>query len=176
MNIMDRIRAERKEVLVYPSPILTTKCDICTRDPEGILTALETALLGETGEYIGVGLAANQIGIAERVCIIRYGGTSIDLINPEFVKVYNPRFGSQEGCLSIPGLYTVVMRYSKVLIKADNYDRPLMVEDRRLAATIQHEMDHLDGCVLLDHVKISPNAPCYCGSTKKYKRCCGKND
>lgn len=107
----------------------------------------------------GVGMAAPQIGVNLRVFVIDVSKNDeplnpIVFINPKIVK----KSGScvaQEGCISFPEAYTDVKRYSDVLVKAlDRNGRPFVIEAKDgelLARAIQHENDHLDGVLFIDH-------------------------
>ena len=102
----------------------------------------------------GVGLAAPQIGVLRRFCIVDVGEGLIELINP----VIEEHSGSQtgeEGCLSIPGRYEEVERPLKVKVRAqDRNGKTFRVEgEGLLARALCHEIDHLDGIVYLDRVK-----------------------
>jgi peptide deformylase len=107
----------------------------------------------------GIGLAAPQIGVALRVCVIdlsvgKRGGELLALVNPEFVE----RDGMQleeEGCLSIPGFSATVPRPNRVTVKAvDRHGQERTVEGTGLLArALQHEIDHLDGRVFLDRLR-----------------------
>jgi len=107
----------------------------------------------------GIGLAAPQIGIPRRICVIdlsvgKRGGELIALVNPEFVE----RDGMQleeEGCLSVPGFNATVPRPARVVVKALNRDgTPRTVEGTGLLArALQHELDHLDGVLFLDRLR-----------------------
>jgi peptide deformylase len=125
-------------------------------------------------EYLGVGLSANQIGQTERACIIRFGDYHLDLIGPRIVEHSEDRKGSTEGCLSCGSYQTTVMRWSNIVVAADNYSQPLIIDNFDLSRIIQHELDHLNGVLLIDYKKIGRNDLCPCGSKLKYKRCCGK--
>jgi peptide deformylase len=100
----------------------------------------------------GVGLAANQVGISLRVCVIHVPGDDVvTLVNPEIVR----RSGSRqcdEGCLSLPGYKGVVPRSEKVVVKGLNRDgRPVRYHASDLfAEAIEHELDHLDGKLYFD--------------------------
>src|SRR5262245_62472587 len=97
----------------------------------------------------GIGLAAPQIGVAQRVCVIdlsvgKRGGELLTLVNPEFVG----RDGMQleeEGCLSLPGFNATVARPATALVRAmDRHGQPVTVEGQGLLArALQHELDHL---------------------------------
>jgi len=105
----------------------------------------------------GVGLAANQIGVAQRVAVVDVGEDApppLVLINPRIVQSSEVLETAEEGCLSIPDIYGEVERHLSVTVEAlDRDGRPY-----RLALTgfkaraAQHEMDHLDGILFLDHL------------------------
>ena len=100
----------------------------------------------------GVGLAANQVGIGLRLCVIQEPGEDVVvLINPEIVKRSGTR-QCEEGCLSLPGYKGVVPRSEKVVVKGLNRDgRPVRYHaDGLFAEIIEHETDHLDGHLYFD--------------------------
>ena len=102
----------------------------------------------------GVGLAAPQVGILQRLIVINPEGMRpTALINPVIVKAEGEQIG-QEGCLSIPGLYGDVKRYDYVEVEAlDRRGRELTYELEGMPARIvQHEIDHLDGILFIDKV------------------------
>lgn len=102
----------------------------------------------------GVGLAAPQVGILQRVIVISPDGMKpAALINPRIVKSEGEQVG-QEGCLSIPGLYGDVKRAAYVEVEAtDRRGRELVYELEGMPARIvQHEIDHLDGILFIDKV------------------------
>ena len=103
----------------------------------------------------GVGLAANQVGIARRVVVVDADGDRFAMIDPVIVETEG-RSIAEEGCLSIPEIYGDVARPERVVIEA------LDVEGNRYrreatglkARAIQHEIDHLDGILFLDHLSL----------------------
>jgi len=107
----------------------------------------------------GVGLAAPQVGVAKRVCVIdlsvgKRGGELLTLVNPEFVG----RDGMQleeEGCLSLPGFNATVARPATALVRAmDRHGHAISVEGQGLLArALQHELDHLDGVLFVDRLR-----------------------
>jgi peptide deformylase len=102
----------------------------------------------------GVGLAAPQVGILQRVIVIHPEGMRpTALINPKIVKAEGEQIG-QEGCLSIPGLYGDVKRSMYVEVEAtDRRGRELTYELEGMPARIaQHEIDHLEGILFIDKV------------------------
>ncbi|MBR4762164.1 MAG: peptide deformylase [Clostridia bacterium] len=101
----------------------------------------------------GVGLAAPQVGILRRFCIVDVGDGLIELINPVLVTSSGEQTGD-EGCLSIPGKYAPVTRPLNVTVRAqDRYGKNFEVSASELKArAILHEMDHLDGVLYIDRV------------------------
>ena len=106
------------------------------------------------GDSLGVGLAAPQLGISQRLLVYRVGPDApvIALANPELEWSSDDREGLDEGCLSIPGITVDVERPVHVRVRARDEDgEPRLVEASGLEArVIQHEMDHLDGVLILD--------------------------
>lgn len=101
----------------------------------------------------GVGLAANQVGVARRVAVVETDETRLVLINPVIVESEG-RDSAEEGCLSIPEVYAEVTRPARVKLEATGLDgRRYTWEGEGLAArAVQHEIDHLDGILFLDHL------------------------
>lgn len=102
----------------------------------------------------GVGLAAPQVGILKRICVIDVGEGPIVLINPEKIEESAEQIQAAEGCLSIPGVYGEVKRPARVVVKALNRNgESFTVEGTdMLARALCHEMDHLDGILFEDKV------------------------
>ncbi len=101
----------------------------------------------------GCGLAAPQVGVLKRVCIVDVGDGLVELVNPEIIA----RSGSQkevEGCLSIPGVWGVTKRPMRVTVKAfDRNGKEFTVSGEGLKArAFCHEIDHLDGVLFRDRV------------------------
>lgn len=106
----------------------------------------------------GVGLAAPQIGVASRVVVVLdperpRGKQRLDLVNPEIRETFGPSVAFEEGCLSFPGLYTEVWRPQGVVVAYDGPDGVQVRREEGLASRIiQHEVDHLDGVLFIDHL------------------------
>lgn len=107
----------------------------------------------------GVGLAAPQVGVARRVCVIdlsvgRKGGELLVLINPEFIEREGMQL-EEEGCLSIPGFNATVARPARAVVRAlDRTGQTRVIEaNGLLARAFQHEIDHLDGLLFLDRLR-----------------------
>lgn len=108
----------------------------------------------------GLGLAANQVGISQRLCVLDLSrkdekNSLIVLINPVIVEKEGLIEG-EEGCLSIPGYMTTIKRPEKVLVKGhDREGNPVEIETAGLLArALQHEIDHLEGLLFID--RMSP--------------------
>jgi peptide deformylase len=105
-------------------------------------------------DSLGIGLAAPQIGLSQRVLVYRVGQEAplITLVNPEIEWTSGDEEAGEEGCLSIPGITVDVERPVHVRVKAkDETGAERLVEASGLEArVIQHEMDHLDGVLILD--------------------------
>jgi peptide deformylase len=111
-------------------------------------------MAGIMGDAFGVGLAAPQLGISQRLLVYRVGPDApvVALANPEVEWSSDDREGLDEGCLSIPGITVDVERPVHVRVRArDEAGEPRLIEASGLEArVIQHEMDHLDGILILD--------------------------
>lgn len=115
---------------------------------------------------LSAAMAAPQIGENKRIIIVRddmedkTNATFTALINPEIIKAEGKVISDFEGCLSVPSIYGKVPRYSKVRVKAkleDGTEVRIKATDE-LARILQHEIDHLDGILFIDHIKDDPNA------------------
>jgi peptide deformylase len=106
-------------------------------------------------ESCGIGLAATQIGINESMIVVDIGSGLYKLINPRILK----KEGNQEieeGCLSVPGVTVKIKRAKKVLLEAQDQDsKPLSIEANDLLACVfQHEIDHLQGKLIVDYASL----------------------
>jgi len=101
----------------------------------------------------GVGLAANQVGDTRRVAVVDAQDRRLVLVNPVILQTEG-REAAEEGCLSIPELYGDVTRPSRVVVEALDQDgRRVQIDaDGLTARAIQHEIDHLDGILFIDHL------------------------
>ena len=103
----------------------------------------------------GVGLAANQVGVARRVAVVDADGDRFVMIDPTIVETEG-RSTAEEGCLSIPDFYGDVTRPERVIIEALDQDGTCYRKEATglKARAIQHEIDHLDGILFLDHLSL----------------------
>lgn len=108
----------------------------------------------------GLGIAAPQVGVNERIIIVRLNsGTKheqiVALINPEIITFSEESEVAEEGCLSLPNVYVPVERSKKITLKyqtTKNDNHTIELEDLN-ARVVQHEVDHLDGILIVDKIK-----------------------
>ncbi len=105
----------------------------------------------------GIGLAATQVNVHERIIVVDVSEDQSDLrvlINPSVSQLDDQTKVYQEGCLSVPGIYDEVERPDRILVRAlDLQGEPIQFEaDGLLSVCIQHEIDHLDGKVFVDYL------------------------
>ena len=141
------------EIVQYPEPVLKTPSEPVT-DVKMIVDHLPE-LMKTMHEAKGVGLAANQVGIAQRFCLINVEGKEgqdLVLLNPEIVEGSGEATAT-EGCLSLPGLEVKVKRFERVKVRARTLDgKTVEFEAEGLfARAVQHELDHLNGKLIIDH-------------------------
>jgi peptide deformylase len=145
----------RLDILHYPDARLHT-----VAKPVAAVDARIRKLVDDMAETLyaapGIGLAATQVNVHERVIVIDISETHDALrvlINPEIV-AQSGREESEEGCLSVPGVFDTVTRAERVTVRAlDREGKPFELDaDGLLAVCIQHEMDHLLGKVFVDYL------------------------
>lgn len=150
------------DVLPYPNPFLRKRA----QDVEDFGEAFRKTVLDleETmADQDGLGLAATQVGIDQRLLILARqafegdagkGLPNVVIANPELVWESEERELGEEGCLSFPGVFIQVERPQKVRIRArDRNGEEFEIEGEGLGArAILHEIDHLEGVVMIDHV------------------------
>lgn len=148
-----------RRVRYYGDPALRTRAQEVAEFDASLLALVED--MRETmAAYNGVGLAANQVGVLQRVAVVdvpQEDGPRMRhaLVNP----VIDRRSGSEkgeEGCLSIPGIYEDVQRSLKIRVRAKD-EKGAAVEfeaEGYLARAIQHEVDHLDGVLFVDRLSL----------------------
>jgi peptide deformylase len=141
-------------IVHVPDPVLRQKTKKIKKI-DASLQKLIDDMIDTMHDAPGVGLAANQVGISLRVCVIHVPGEEVvTLINPEIVKRSGQR-ECDEGCLSLPGYKGVVPRSEKVVVKGLNRDgRPVRYHASDLfAEAIEHEVDHLNGILYFDYLE-----------------------
>ncbi len=142
------------EIYTIGEEILREKCKKVVKF-DSALELLVNAMFEKMDEADGVGLAAPQIGVDLRVFVIDdHRGTRKAFINPEILETSMEECSMEEGCLSIPGVYTYLSRSERVTVQAQDVNgKTFRVEaDDLLARAIQHENDHLNGILFIDRL------------------------
>lgn len=136
-------------------PVLRKKCEP-VQNINGDLVTLSNDMIETMYESLGVGLAANQVGIPQRLIVVDFGFDQekhepVIILNPVITDVEEEQDG-QEGCLSIPEVFADIKRFKRIEVKGvdlDGNDVRYEVEDY-LARAFQHELDHLEGKLFWD--------------------------
>ena len=145
------------QIRIYGDPVLrktSRQIEVFDGQLQELVDAMaETMLVSD-----GVGLAANQIGEAVQVAVIDTTGGEqppLVLVNPEITWKSEEVVETDEGCLSLPGISLPVKRPAMVSAEAlDQYGKPVSIREATglLARALQHEIDHLNGILFIDHV------------------------
>ena len=146
-----------REIITYPHPVLREKAEEVTVFDEDL-----KALVQDMGETMydapGVGLAANQIGIAQQIVVVDQSDSPE---NKKFIALINPVISDgtgsvidEEGCLSVLDYQSKVKRFQKIHVTAQDLEgNPLAFDaEDRFARIIQHEVDHLNGTLFIDRI------------------------
>lgn len=162
----------KDDIITLPNSHLrdkSSKIHVITDEVRQLIDEMTNAALDwedSRPHEISAALAAVQIDRLERVVVVRsdFDNKSIReftaLINPEIVKYEGALIEDFEGCLSVSGVYGKVPRYSRVRVKALDIDgnEIRLKADGFLARVLQHEIDHINGVVFVDHIKDNPKA------------------
>ena len=147
-----------RDILLVPDPILK-KVSARVEVVDDRLRILMDDMLETMYAAPGIGLAAIQVGVPQRVIVMdlaREGEEAAPqyFVNPEILWASEETAPYEEGCLSVPEIYDEVERPSQVKLRYMNYQGEMVEEDAEglYAVCIQHEMDHLDGVLFIDHL------------------------
>ncbi|ATN32767.1 peptide deformylase [Rhizobium sp. ACO-34A] len=147
-----------KPLIILPDPLLRQVSASVERVDDDV-RRLADDMLETMYDAPGIGLAAIQVGVARRMLVIdvsREGEekTPLVFINPEIIKSSDERSSYEEGCLSIPDYYAEVERPAVVTVKSLDRDgkEQITEADGLLATCLQHEIDHLNGVLFIDHI------------------------
>lgn len=142
----------------YGDPVLETNCAPVAEFGTAELKQLVDDMFETMYAHKGVGLAAPQVGLAQRLTVIDPSAgenpeAKLVLINPEILEKRGKQVG-EEGCLSIPGFREDVARAMHVRVRAQNADGEFFETEGEelLARAVQHELDHLNGILFLSHL------------------------
>jgi len=145
------------EIRVYPDPILQVKAAVVENIDERI-ARLANVMAETMYAAPGVGLAAPQVGVSERLIVVdvknsQGGKDLITLVNPQIMEL-GDRIMEEEGCLSVPGIREQVARAGWVVVRGyDLKEHEQRIEaEGLLAVAFQHEIDHLDGILFIDRI------------------------
>ena len=154
----------------YPDKILKTKCEPITVINGDVQTLIET-MIEIMYKNNGIGLAAPQVGIPSQIIIFDTNKNGLTVVINPSITLNKEEFFSLESCLSIPGFEGKVKRKQVVYLEGtDRYEKPINIEATDLlAACIQHEVEHLQGILLLDRV-IRSKKEAYLKKLKKYRK------
>ena len=147
-----------REILVVPNPVLKQVSEPVAKVDDA-LRALMDDMLETMYAAPGIGLAAIQIGVPKRVIVMDLAREGEEkqpryFVNPEILWKSEETQPYEEGCLSVPEYYDEVLRPAKVRLRYLNYQGEQIEEDAEglYAVCVQHEMDHLDGVLFIDHL------------------------
>ncbi len=145
-------------IIVAPDPRLKVKSKSVER-VDGDTRALMDDMLDIMHSANGIGLAAPQIGIQKRIIVVDIAHedekpTPLRMANPEIIDVSDDDQAREEGCLSLPEQYSEVIRPCSVRVRYLDHENEIRELDAEgiLAVCIQHEIDHLDGVLFVDHI------------------------
>jgi len=146
------------DILTAPDPVLKKKAEPVAEVTDEIRTLLND-MVETMYDAPGIGLAAPQVGVLKRVIVIDVTGEDEDafaykMINPEVTWESEETGIYDEGCLSVPESYSPVERPAQVKVKYldENGDEQEIEADDLLATCVQHEIDHLNGKLFIDHI------------------------
>lgn len=137
-------------VLTDNHPMLGMVCDEVEHGTD--VTELVIAMKRTMTTYGGIGLAANQVGILQRIIVMKVPKYKGCVINPVITRHVQNKIPSNEGCLSVPGKRVDVPRYNKIVLEGyDENWKPLKLDLNGLSSfCAQHEIDHLNGIIIGD--------------------------
>ena len=152
-----------KEILKYPNPVLRKKCEEVKEVTEEIRNLIfdmkETMIKGN-----GIGLAASQTGVLKRIIVIhpitertpeeKAKKIPQVFINPKIIKKTKEIETGEEGCLSFPGIFLKIKRAKGIEVEAlnENGEKVTIKAEGLVSRVFQHEIDHLDGILLIDKI------------------------
>lgn len=142
------------ELVYWPDPLLKQRCEEVPEVTDAVrwlLSEMEETML----DARGVGLAAPQVGRSLRaITVLRADGTPLSLVNPVILERSKETVRVREGCLSLPGYFETMERAAWVQVEGRNRDDKLIRfhAEGLLGQACQHEVEHLDGVVFVDHL------------------------
>jgi peptide deformylase len=148
---------KKLKIITLPNPILRQKSKTVSTIDKEVLELISgmIGLLEGQKDPLGAGLSAVQVGELRRIFVARIRGKILPFINPEILSHSSDKVSFLEGCLSIPDFYGQVLRSSKITLKYQNKKGKTFIRDYKdvSARIIQHEIDHLNGILFIDHIR-----------------------
>jgi peptide deformylase len=146
-----------RNIILYPDKLLRERARPIAVFDDALGVLLDD-MLETMYENQGIGLAGNQVGELHRVVVLDVSddrNEPLEVINPEIV-AFNGTVSHSEGCLSIPDYRDTIKRHREVQVKAFNRqgEEFLITASGLLAICLQHEIDHLDGVLFIDHLSV----------------------
>jgi peptide deformylase len=145
-------------ILVAPHPVLKAKCKPVDQVTPALAKLMDD-MLDTMYDAPGIGLAAPQIGVPKRILVMDVARQDeapqpLKMANPEIIWASDELGVYEEGCLSFPEQYAEVQRPAKVKVRYldENNEQQEIEADGLLATCVQHEIDHLEGVVFVDHI------------------------
>lgn len=141
-----------RTICVYPDPVLREET-ARVEEFDGELKTLVDDMFETMYANDGIGLAAPQVGVAKKVVVIDYHGEKYVLVNPEIIEAEGS-VTNEEGCLSFPGIYEKVDSPERITVvyQDENGASKRLALDGFTACVFSHEIDHLNGRLLIDRV------------------------
>ncbi len=145
------------QIYHYPEPVLSKKAEPIAEIDDSI-RQLATDMIETMYAAPGIGMAAPQVGVSKRLIVLDCGGRDEEsqllvAINPEIITATGESF-EEEGCLSVPGYYCKIKRNAEVTVRYLDLDgsEQMLSTDGLQAVAFQHEIDHLNGVLFVDHL------------------------
>ena len=150
---MELQNSKMLKIITYPDPVLRKEAEPIIEINDSFREFVDemTEVMYEDD---GVGLAANQVGILKRVIVLDGGEGLIKIINPEIIQQSEEKDSFEEGCLSLPDIQVKLSRPTSVVVAGrDLQNQPVKYRAEGLLARVfQHEIDHLNGVLIIDRV------------------------
>jgi len=140
------------KIVTYPNPVLRQKAEPL-EDIDDSIRRLIDGMAEVMYSDDGVGLAAPQVGVSERLIVLDAGEGLMSFVNPEIIQKREDEETVEEGCLSLPGIRLEISRPTRIAVRGLNEKgEPVEMEiEGLLARVFQHEIDHLNGILIIDY-------------------------
>jgi peptide deformylase len=143
------------EIVTYPAEVLRQRASAVEKIDGSVFSLIEN-MADLMYQSDGVGLAAPQAGVSRRVIVLDVGEGLLSLVNPEILETDEEKDTVEEGCLSLPGIRVQVQRPKSVTVRGLNEKGETVVKtaEGMWARAFQHEIDHLNGVLIIDHASM----------------------